>query len=311
MTERFKIEDAASYDSLACEFDQFNEIRAPVVETMFARIDVSQSRNLLDVGTGTGIVAIEASQRAAPGARIVGVDLSDGLLSSAREKTRNNARIALARMDAESLAFKTASFDTVLSLYALLHFPNPEAALAEMFRVLRPLGRAMIAIGSGPPWLSRQGILHRFERLPDLVHVARGRLLLAPGFLDQLVREMYRTSAGGEETELARHSHVRGSQVLSLIREAGFVNVSAHWQGYEHSFEDPDRFWLVQRVYSSFSRKRLNALSSADQNAVKREFLDRTRRVLARGGRLVYPYAAFFVSGQKPQPTPATLDRTA
>ncbi len=294
--EKFKIEDAASYDSLASEFDQFEEIRAPVIETLFDRIDLSRSRNVLDVGTGTGIVAIEASRRLGPGAKVFGVDLSDGLLSSARKKTD---RIVLARMDAEKLAFKDESFDTVLSLYALLHFPNPEVALGEMFRVLRHGGRAMIAIGSGPPWLSVQGIRHRIERLPDLVQLARGQLLIAPGFLDRLIREKYPSNGGEEETELARHSTVRGSQVLSLMRRVGFAAVMSYWQGYQYNFEDPERFWLVQRVYSSFSRKRLNALSAADQNAIKREFLDRANRVLERGGRLVYPYAAFFVSGRK------------
>jgi SAM-dependent methyltransferase len=301
MTERFKIEDAGSYDSLASEFDQFGEIRAPVIETMFARVDLSKWRNLLDVGTGTGIVAIEAAKRLGPDAKVFGIDLSDGLLSRARQKTRKDARVSLARMDAEVLAFKGESFDAVLSLYALLHFPNPEVALSEMFRVLRPGGRAMIAIGSGPQWLSLQGIRHGIGRLPDLGQFARGRLLLAPRFLERLVQEMYPWSAGDEETELAQHSNVRrGSQALSLIRNAGFVAVNSYWQCYQHTFDDPDSFWLLQRVYSSFSRKRLNALPSVDENAVKREFLDRARRVLARGGKLVYPYAALFVSGQKP-----------
>jgi hypothetical protein len=84
------------------------------------------------------------------------------------------------------------------------------------------------------------------------------------------------------------------------MRTVGFIASISHWDGYEHTFDDPERFWLLQRVYSSISRKRLSTLSDADREAVKSAFLERCHRVLARGGRLVYPYAALFVCGRKP-----------
>lgn len=294
--DRFKIDDAGSYDSFAEEFDQFDEIRQPVLRDLFASADLSGCGRLLDIGTGTGIVAIEAARRLGAKAKIAGIDLSDGLLQSGRRKA---AGIWFLKMDAEALGIATDSFDAILSLFALLHFPDPKRALDEMFRVLRPGASATIALGSAPPRLSWTGLRHRIARSPDLLRLARGRLLLAPWFLDRLLKKMYPSDSHGEETELARHSHVRGPQVLSLMRAAGFSGVTSRWKGYEHSFDDPERFWLVQRVYSSFSRKRLSALSESDRERVKSVFLERCRRVLAGGGRLVYPYAALFVNGRK------------
>jgi ubiquinone/menaquinone biosynthesis C-methylase UbiE len=301
--EQFKREDAGSYDSFADEFDQFDEIRNPVLQTLFSLAALDGSERLLDVGTGTGIVALEAARRLGPNATIAGVDLSEGLLRSAHRKAMNaglSDKICFLKMDAEALAIKESSFDAVLSLFALLHFPDPKQALAEMFRVLRPGGVAVIAVGSAPPWLSLRGLGHRIARSPELLQLARGRLLLAPAFLDHLLSQMYPSRSGDEETELARHSQTRMRPVLSLMRTVGFIASISHWDGYEHTFDDPERFWLLQRVYSSISRKRLSTLSDADREAVKSAFLERCHRVLARGGRLVYPYAALFVCGRKP-----------
>ena len=292
--ERFKRADAASYDPLAGEFDQFESIRAPLLETLFSQIDLTGARRILDAGAGTGIAAIEAARRT--GAQVWGIDLSDGLLRRARQKS---ASARFLKMDAEALAFKSDSFDAALSVYALLHFPNPERALAEMFRVLRPGGAAVIAVGSAPPW-SRQGLLHRVSRAPDVWRLARGRLLLAPGFLDDLLNRMFPQGAGAEETGLARRSKIRAGDVLSMMGQAGFTALGSHWEGYRETFADAEQFWLLQRTYSSIARKRLGALPEGDRQAVKRAFLGRCACVQSQGGLLIYPHAAFFARGRKP-----------
>jgi SAM-dependent methyltransferase len=112
----------------------------------FARIGAGES--VLDVGTGTGVVAITAARA---GARVAGLDLTPELLDEARE----NARIARlddiewTEGDAEQLPYPDATFDVVLSQFGHMFAPRPDVVVAEMRRVLKPNGR--IAFATWPP----------------------------------------------------------------------------------------------------------------------------------------------------------------
>ncbi|MHB8483473.1 MAG: class I SAM-dependent methyltransferase [Nitrospiria bacterium] len=109
---------------------------------------ISAGDILLDVGTGTGVVAITARGK---GAKVTGLDLTPFLLTQAKE----NATIAgfndirWQEGDVESLPFGDHSFDVVLSQFGHIFAPRPEVAISEMLRVLKPGGR--IAFATWPP----------------------------------------------------------------------------------------------------------------------------------------------------------------
>jgi ubiquinone/menaquinone biosynthesis C-methylase UbiE len=137
--------------------------------------------HVLDIDTGTGLVALRASS-CLPSGRVIGIDHSPGMLEQARAKARRRGigdAVSFRQMDAERLEFSDGSFDVVLSLYALLHFHEPLVALREMHRVLRPGGRIVIGVGRGPSLLSWNAVIEGVKRMRDLVGAARGRLLTA------------------------------------------------------------------------------------------------------------------------------------
>ena len=92
------------------------------------------------VGSGLNLPHYPSAVR-----RAVGVDLSGGMLGRARMRAADLGRpVALAQMDAQRLAFRDASFDTVAISLALCTVPDPEAALRELGRVCRPGGRVVL-----------------------------------------------------------------------------------------------------------------------------------------------------------------------
>lgn len=141
-SQTFKTLDASSYDSVTEEFDYFTErLSSPLARQMILHAEILSGDSVLDVGTGTGIVALLAAKKAGATGRVCGIDLSNQMLAKAEEKAQKlkfDQKIIFRQMDAEALDFEEKTFDVVVSLFALMHFPNPLTALKEIYRVLRP-----------------------------------------------------------------------------------------------------------------------------------------------------------------------------
>jgi len=115
---------------------------------------------LLDVGTGPGVLLVElAASR--PDLRLTGVDLSADMIAVAKRNLKPFGDRALARVaDVTSLPFPDRSFDLIVSSLSLHHWDDPESAVPELARVLRPGGRMYIYDFPSAP----------FERLADAAH---------------------------------------------------------------------------------------------------------------------------------------------
>jgi SAM-dependent methyltransferase len=98
---------------------------------------------VLDVACGTGVLARAAALRSGAADRVTGLDVNEGMLVVAKRKSPE-IQWKLGR--AEQLSFQDNHFDAVVSQFGLMFFEDRQAAIREMFRVLRPGGRLAIAV---------------------------------------------------------------------------------------------------------------------------------------------------------------------
>jgi SAM-dependent methyltransferase len=130
-------------------FGPLEIITTPAAAHLVRHAGVKPGMRVLDVGCGTGVVAITAARL---GAVVTGADLTPELLQRARDNSQiAGFDISLHEADVEELPFGDARFDVVLSQFAHMFAPQPEVAISEMIRVLKPGGT--IAFSSWPPEL--------------------------------------------------------------------------------------------------------------------------------------------------------------
>ncbi len=121
---------------------------APVVEHVIRRGDLKPGQRILDLGTGTGSVAVEAAALVGPAGSVTGVDISLDMLALARRRvaTSGHANIDLLEGRAEQLPVGDGSFDVVLASLSLMYVIDRAAAAREIRRVLRTGGRFVAAV---------------------------------------------------------------------------------------------------------------------------------------------------------------------
>jgi phosphatidylethanolamine/phosphatidyl-N-methylethanolamine N-methyltransferase len=157
--DRTNVERA--YDRWAPVYDL---VFGPVFESGRRAAIVAAERvggRILEVGIGTGISLPDYS----PTVRIFGVDISAAMLSKARERVTQLGLShieGLEVMDAERLLFPSESFDVVVAQYVVTAVPNPEAALDEFARVLKPGGEIVILSRVGAEAGLRRAVEHWF-----------------------------------------------------------------------------------------------------------------------------------------------------
>ncbi len=111
-------------------------------------LDPQPGQRVLDVATGTGIAAFMAAERVGMGGEIVATDISEKMVeqTEAYAGERGIANMRFQRADAEELDFPEGSFDDAVCVLGLMYPADPQRAIEEMYRVLRPGGRAAACV---------------------------------------------------------------------------------------------------------------------------------------------------------------------
>lgn len=210
--------------------DAFSRYWAPVIapsaRALLDRLDGTLSRDeaidILDVGTGTGTLAIAALERW-PQARVTAIDPSERMLELAREEAERRGRELGARLElltgyGDELPAREASADLVISSFVIQLVDDRQQMVREISRVLRPGGTAAVVT-----W---RGTRERFE--PDRV-VMRA--------FDEL-----RIDVPDDPDDTRPYASVREAE--REFRRAGFAEIDARIVLLEHSFS-PDEYLAV------------------------------------------------------------------
>jgi SAM-dependent methyltransferase len=133
----------------------FTPLTRQSVDPLLEAARANPSCRLLDVATGPGVVAAGAVARSID---TIGLDFAFEAIEIA---SRNVPGAHFEVGDAQAMSYADSSFDVVICAYGIMHMPNPDRALAEMYRVLRPGGRIAVSVWEAPGDENGFGLLYR------------------------------------------------------------------------------------------------------------------------------------------------------
>ncbi|MBO4481288.1 MAG: bifunctional demethylmenaquinone methyltransferase/2-methoxy-6-polyprenyl-1,4-benzoquinol methylase UbiE [Bacteroidales bacterium] len=148
-----KTQIRALFDHIAPDYDRLNRLMSLGLDESWRRKAIRKlcrdgcPRRVLDVASGTADFAMDAARQLADSSQVVGVDISEQMLAVGRNKVKKAGlqdKVVLQVADAENLPFDDASFDSVTVAFGVRNFEHLSQGLAEMCRVLRPGGQAII-----------------------------------------------------------------------------------------------------------------------------------------------------------------------
>jgi ubiquinone/menaquinone biosynthesis C-methylase UbiE len=241
---------------------------APFAEDLLDAVGVRSGESVLDVACGTGAVSRAAARRAGPGGRVVGVDLSSGMLAVARSRAgeAGAAPIEYREAAAEALPVPPLSFDVVLCQQGLQFASNPRAAVRSMGAALAPGGRLAIAVWGlrEPPlgWLALADALGRH------IDESASTAMLAPFRLADV------------------------DALRELVRDAGFAHVEVVEHNRTVRFGVPPQEFARGIVLASPLADTFSAASRARQQAILAEVAEAVKTREGQSYDVRYPMTA-------------------
>ncbi|MEP2059669.1 MAG: bifunctional demethylmenaquinone methyltransferase/2-methoxy-6-polyprenyl-1,4-benzoquinol methylase UbiE [Maribacter litoralis] len=204
------------FDTISKNYDGLNRVisfgidikwRKKVVEIL----KKEQPNSILDIATGTGDLAIALTKTGAR--KIVGLDISPGMLEVGKEKVTNknlDSTIEMVVGDSENLVFENNTFDAVTVSFGVRNFETLETGMAEILRVLKPNGTLVVLETSVPtktPY--KQGYSFYTKNILPLIGKIFSKDDSAYGYLS-------------ESASVFPH----GENFNNILREIGFIDVT-------------------------------------------------------------------------------------
>lgn len=225
--------------------------------------EIASGDRVLDVGCGTGVFSREAATRSGGGGNVTGVDLNESMLAVAKSM---NPDIDWQVGDATNLPFPDKSFDVVASQFMLMFVSERTAVLKEMWRVLVPGGRLVVAVWSDSP-----------------AYDALAEIALGQG-ADEVAASLITPFELGDKTKLLGLFDDAGISTAQLQSRDGWV----HFDSIDEFIRVEIKGWILA-----------DALDDAAYDALLMAARDRLANFNESDGRVVFPMNAHVITARK------------
>jgi SAM-dependent methyltransferase len=246
--------------------EAMSRITMPVSAWMIEAIAPQPGHHVLELAAGTGEVGFLAAELIRPGGELICSDFSPGMLSAAQERATamglDNVRFK--QIDAESIDLEAASLDSVLCRWGYMLMADPNAALRETRRVLKPGGSVALAVWTTPdenPW-----------------NTAIGRELVARGRLERPDPAEPGPFTWGEEGILAEH-----------LEEAGFVDYEVEALAFAFTYPSAGAWWDATVQLSGRVSGALEGLEPAEVDEIRAATAQAAQPWTAEDGSVAIP----------------------
>jgi len=243
---------AVAYNAAADTYDApVNSFWARFGQRTIDRLSLRSGEHVLDVCFGSGASAIPAAEKVQPAGSVIGVDLSERLLTLARAKAaaRGLKNVEFKTGDMLELPFPDGRFDAVVCVFGVFFVPDMSAAVRSLWRVVRPGARLAITTW-GPRFFEPAN-----SAFWNAVRAVKPELYKGFNPWDRIVEP---------------------SAVLALLRESGVEGGEAVPEAGEHAIPSPEAWWSA--VLGSGYRGTLEQLDAAQREQVRQANFDHIRR---------------------------------
>jgi SAM-dependent methyltransferase len=148
--------------------DDVEAMKTELTEQLLTGLGDLTGRRVLELGSGTGLLALRLAEAVGPSGSVLATDLAEGMVTLLEARLGGLPNVETAQLDAAHIALPDESVDVVVFRMGLMLLLEPETALREIRRVLRPGGRIALAVWGAPqdnPWMLSVGMAAMMQGL--------------------------------------------------------------------------------------------------------------------------------------------------
>lgn len=250
-------------------------MKEPVTSVLLAGLRPEPGDVVLEVGAGTGELARQLAARVAPGGRVFATDAAPGMVEVMQQRLAGVAGVEVRTCEASATGLADGQADGVVARMSLMFSLEPETAVAEAFRVLKPGGRYAAATWAGPfdnMWMASVGMAAAMNGLMD---------------------------GGGPMGPGKPFSLSEPKQLLALLEDAGFTDVEVTDIPIEIRFADTDAHFAHVTALAGPMAVAISEAPEDVREAVRQSAADNAARFADADG-LLFPGLARVVTGVRP-----------